>query len=123
MVNMSSYEFAMFEAKRGRKIGSLSAGVPLEIPLHDDIIKFCNSQFPRWKFIHANPAVPSTIQKGCQDFTIFAPGRVLCVECKARNEKPDSDQQIWHKEMEMNGYTVHVVRNMEQFLELTKENE
>lgn len=93
--------------------------VSLEIPLHNKIIDYCKSQWPVWKYIHANPVVKSTIQKGCQDFTIFTPGgRTLCIECKARNEKPDKDQQIWHKEMEMLGHTVHVVRSFDEFLKL-----
>ena len=62
----------------GREIGQK---IERELTLHDDIIRFCNSQWPRWKYIHANPVEPSTIACGCQDFTIFCSNnRVLCVE-------------------------------------------
>lgn len=91
-------------------------GIDSELGLHTDIIKFCLSQWPRWKYIHANPVTKSTIQKGCQDFTIFMPGgKTVCIECKDKYDKQRPDQLIWAKEMEMLGHTVYVVRSMEDF--------
>lgn len=93
-----------------------------ELPLHDDIIKHCLSQHPRWKYIHANPAARSTIAKGAQDFTIFLPhGRTLCIECKAKDGKLSPDQLAWRLEMEMLGHTVHVIQSMGEFLKLVSE--
>jgi hypothetical protein len=91
-----------------------------ELKLHDDIIRYCNAQWPRWKYIHARTDQRPTIAVGCQDFTIFAPGRVLCIECKRADGKPDHDQLIWHKEMEMLGHTVHIVRSLSEFLEVAR---
>lgn len=90
-----------------------------ELPLHDKIIEHCLSQWPRWKYLRANPTAKSTIAKGAQDFTIFLPGGVtLCIECKSRTGKLSADQRDWKKEMEMLGHTVHEVRSMEEFLTL-----
>ena len=96
-------------------------GVTQEIPLHNAIIKHCNSQWPRWLYLHANPAVKSTIAKGCQDCTIFMPGgRVVCVEVKTKTGKLSEDQRNWAHEMERLGHHVWVVRSMAEFLEAVK---
>lgn len=91
-----------------------------ELELHDQIIKYCNEQWPRWKYIHANPTDRSTIAPGAQDFTIFLPGKVvLCIECKAKTGKQSDDQLIWACEMKRLGFTVEVVRAFEEFVALT----
>jgi len=124
---MTHADLISYEAKRRSqeavKRAAAMAGetmceaVPLEMPLHKRIMEHCDQQWPRWKYIRAASHRKSTIAEGCQDFTIFMPaGRTLCVECKARNEKPDKAQQAWHREMEMLGHNVHVVRNMDEFL-------
>lgn len=60
----------------------------------------------------------STIAAGCQDFTIFTPGRVLCVECKRVGGKLTLEQNAWAIEMKMLGYEVRVVETFEEFLNL-----
>ena len=95
--------------------------IDLESKLHGQIINHCDAQWPPWKYIRARMDKRSTIGNGVHDFTIFAPGRVICVECKARNEKLRDDQQIWKKELEMLGIEVHVVRNTEEFLQVVKQ--
>ncbi len=97
------------------------APVDLEGKLHDQIIKWCDEQWPKVKFIHARMDQKSTIQVGCQDFTIFMPGgRTVSVECKAKGKKLDPDQLIWHKEMSMLGHHVLTVWSFEEFLILIK---
>lgn len=91
-------------------------GPKLEGDLHQQIIAYCNSQWPKWKYIHARMDKKSTIQKGAPDFVIFLPGRVCCVECKRPGEKPTQEQLAWAKEMEMLQHKVHVVTSFEQFL-------
>lgn len=110
-----------------------AAGEPvaLESTLHEEIMRFCDGQWPRWKYIRARMDKKSTMQVGCQDFTIFAAvkfpdtaagflSKVFCIECKARDEKLSPEQLIWHKEMQMLGFTVHVVRSMEEFRNVIK---
>lgn len=95
--------------------------VTSERGLHLEIIKFCDAQWPRWKYIRSRMDKRSTIAVGSQDFTIFMPKkRTLCVECKRKGEKPTAEQQIWHKEMEMLGHEVKTIYSMEQFLEAIK---
>jgi len=87
-----------------------------ELKLHDDIIAFCNSQSPRWKYIHARTDQKSTIAKGACDFVIFLPnGRFVCIECKSRTGKWSTDQLAWKMEMERIGHTVHECRSMQEF--------
>lgn len=97
-----------------------SAGRPdPESKLHDSIIEWANSQWPRMKFIHARMDQRSTIAVGAPDFVLFLlAGRVLCVECKAKGKKPTPEQLAWHKEMEMLGHKVHVVWSMDDFMKL-----
>ena len=95
--------------------------VDRERDLHEQIKKFCDNQWPRWKYINSRWGVPSTIAPGCQDFTIFATfGRPFCIECKKGNEKPDPEQLAWHHEMSMVGFPVHVVRSYEEFLKIVQ---
>lgn len=94
-------------------------GVKLEIPLHKEIMDFCKRQWPNWKYIHARTDERSTIQEGAPDFVLFLPrGGMLCIECKTRTGKLTAEQQAWQAQMQMLGHTIHVVRSMEQFLEL-----
>lgn len=99
-------------------VDGVVAKVERESKLHERIIDFCNSQWPRWKYIRARMDKKSTIQVGSQDFTIFASGsRTFCFECKREGEKRTDDQLIWAKEMEMLGFTVHCITRYEHFLE------
>jgi len=91
-----------------------------EVKLHEKIIAHCESQWPRWKFIHARTDRRSTIAVGCQDFTIFMPGGVLCVECKKVGGKLSAEQLAWEMEMMGLGHVVYVVETLEQFLRLVK---
>lgn len=92
-----------------------------ESKLADEIKKFCDAQFPRWKILRARRDKRSTIPKGCQDDTIFASGgRIFLLELKKKGEKPDADQLIWHKELKMLGHEVFVIRSMEEFLKVIK---
>lgn len=120
-MNWTKQQFVDYEVRmRGTppSLGrAIKSKIERELALHDQIIAHCSKQWPRWKYIRANPAAKSTIAEGCQDFTIFLPGgRVLCVECKRTDGKLGDTQQIWAKEMEMLGHKVHVVRSMDEFL-------
>lgn len=94
--------------------------VERESTLHEQIMKHCDSQWPKWKYLRARMDKRSTIASGAQDFTIFAPGRVILCECKRKGEKPTAEQLAWHKELELLGHKVHVVYSFEEFLEAIK---
>ena len=42
-----------------------------ESQLHLDIIKWCDGQWPKWKYVHARMDRPSTLDLGVADFTMF----------------------------------------------------
>lgn len=90
-----------------------------ESTLHDQIIEYCNSQWPKFKYIHARMDKRSTIQVGAPDFCpIFLPGgKIIIFECKRQGEKCTPEQLAWHKELEMLGHTVHVIYTFSQFLD------
>jgi len=116
---MSDYFAMKARLEKTAPVAPTSQPVDQESKLHADIIEFCDTRWPRWKYIHARMDKKSCIQVGAQDFTIFLPdGRFLLVECKARGGKLDPDQQIWRKEMEMIGHTVHTIWSMDEFLAL-----
>lgn len=95
--------------------------VALEIPLHHKIMKWCDEQWPRVKYIRARSDMESTIAEGCQDFTVFMPGgRTVCIECKAKDGKMKDAQLSWKAEMEKLGHVIHIVRSMEEFREAIK---
>lgn len=98
------------------------ATVEPEVKLHREIMDWCDQQWPRWKYIHARTDQRSTIAVGCQDFTIFAPGRVLCIECKKIGGKLSLEQQAWALEMRKLGFEVEMVEKFEEFLMLAMED-
>ncbi len=105
---------------------TLVEGVTKERELHDEIIRYCDSQWPRWKYIHARMDKRSTIAVGAPDFVIFTPGnaemhpRVFAIECKRAGQKPTPEQLAWHKEIEMLGHKVHVIYSLAEFKEITR---
>jgi hypothetical protein len=102
--------------------GQVSAptdAVVREIALHESIMAYCDSQWPKWKYIRARSDRESTIAVGCQDFTIFLPGgRILLMECKSKTGKLSPAQRNWAHEMNALGHTVHEVRSFDEFLTL-----
>lgn len=94
-----------------------------ENSLHDQIIEHCDKQWPRWKFIHARMDQRSTIEVGAQDFTIFTPRGVLCIECKRVGAKRSLKQNEWAFEMKKLGYHVHLIYRFEEFLNLIHRHE
>jgi hypothetical protein len=116
----AEYQAYLLRSQATRKeVLGIGQPVTRERDLHDQIIDFCNSKFPRWKFIHARMDQKSTIGEGVSDFTIFMPrGQLLLVECKSSTGKISETQRDWIKEMELLGHSVHIVRSFNDFLKL-----
>lgn len=90
-----------------------------ELKLHGEIIKWCNSQHPRVKYIRSRPDQESAIALGAQDFTLFlSGGRLLLIEVKSKEGKWSNDQLAWKLEMEKLGHTVHECRSFDRFIDL-----
>jgi hypothetical protein len=112
-------QFNQMQARLSKKPQPSSELVEREIPLHNQIIEWCNSQFPRVKYIRARSDKKSTIGVGVCDFTLFLPkGVVLCVECKSKTGKLSVEQLAFALEMGRLEHKVHLVTNFDEFLEL-----
>ncbi len=110
-------DYAQYLDRRKKPDACATTGVTEELPLHAKIIAHCNAQWPRWKYLHANPAAKSTIQKGAQDFTIFLPhSRTVCIEVKTLTGKQSPEQLQWAAEMKILGHEVYVIRGFDEFL-------
>jgi hypothetical protein len=91
-----------------------------EAELHQQIRKYCDSQWPPWKFLEFRMDKPAPVA-GVPDFTIWGTyGRVFNVECKTKTGKQEKEQIIWQHEIELLGHTYHLVRSMKEFLEIAR---
>lgn len=114
--SQSDYLAMKCRLEKTAPVASAGQLVDQESKLHDQIIAFCNEQWPRWKFIHARMDQRSTIALGAQDFTIFRPdGRLLMVECKKKGGKLSPEQSAWVMEMALLGHIVYTIRSMDEF--------
>jgi len=86
--------------------------------LHYPILAWCKDQGAA--YIRARSDMASTIQRGAPDFTIFHNGRVFLIECKSRTGKLKPEQIGWAMLAEKNLFKVHVVRSMNEFLEIVR---
>lgn len=130
-MNLSTADYLAIQARmdesKRKKIAptetakSLLDSCTKESDLHDQIRKHCNAQFPKWKYIHCRMDKRSTVDKGASDFTIFMPeGKVLSVEVKTKTGKLSTEQHAWALEMKLLNHVVHVVRSMEEFLNICR---
>lgn len=84
--------------------------------LHGPILKWLkDNKVPHY---HARPDQESGLTKGAPDFAVFLPGKTILIECKTVEGKLSVDQLAWKMMAEQNGFTVHVVRSMDEFYAL-----
>lgn len=107
-------------AKAQETVGEAPAREVGKGGLHEQIIRWCDNQWPKWKYIHARCDRKSTIDLGAPDFVIFCPnGRLLVIECKMPGKKRTPEQLAWALQLEMLGHACELVTTMEEFLALT----
>ena len=122
-MRMTPVEYMNWLARQHKR-GAQAQPAPIassksEAALHREIIEFCDTREPRWKFIRCRMDMASTIERGAHDFTIYASrGRVFNIECKTAKGKLSNEQRGWAHELERNGHTVHVVRSLDEFLKV-----
>jgi hypothetical protein len=87
-----------------------------EADLHAQIFDECRRR--GWIAFHGAMSERSHRTLGEPDFTIIADGRVLFIECKTRVGKLTLEQQAMIAHAAKLGTTIHVVRSMEEFLQL-----
>ena len=92
-------------------------GAESERGLHEEIFDECRRR--GWIALHGSMAERTCRTLGEPDFVILADGgRVLFVECKSRSGKLSPTQAALKFHAEKLGHTVHVVRSLEDFLNL-----
>lgn len=94
-----------------------AGGVARESELHEEI--FCECWRRGWIALHGSMAERTHRTAGEPDFVILADrGRILLTECKSRTGKLSAAQFALKHHAEKLGHTIHVVRSLEEFLEL-----
>jgi hypothetical protein len=88
-----------------------------EADLHDQIYDECRRR--GWIVLHGSMSQRTHRTLGEWDFVIIAEtGRVLLVECKIGKNKLSPEQQSLHHWARSLGHDSHVVRSIEEFLNL-----
>lgn len=119
-MNWTKLDVINHERKRGKaEPVKLSKAVEREAELHNQIIAWCDSRWPRWKYIHSRMDKKATTAPGTPDFVIFAPhGQTYCFECKAKGGKRSQEQTIWAHEMASLGHPTFLIFSLEEFINL-----
>ncbi len=119
MSQFSSAWLATYEARNGPNNLFPAQGVEREADLHAEIFDECRRR--GWIALHGSMADRTCRTLGEPDFTILAEaGRVLFVECKTRTGKLSPAQNAMKFHADKLGHTIHVVRSMQEFLEILK---
>lgn len=112
LAKLNPHLFGMRNAERGAR-----NGVVREASLHEEIFDECRRR--GWIALHGSMAERTCRTLGEPDFVILAgAGRVLFVECKTRTGKLSPAQVALKHHAETLGHTVHVVRSLDDFLNL-----
>lgn len=91
-------------------------GEDREIKLAEAIRDHCAKQWPPWLVSSARTDVPSTLPVGYPDMTVWGPGWVALLELKSKTGKPSPAQREWGAKFAALGWTMHVIRTMDEFL-------
>ena len=121
MSHFANWTMAKVQAHNARvaKEPPRTDGVTDESELHNEILEECRVR--GWIALHGSMAQATGRTLGEFDFTILADGgRVFFIECKTRTGKLSPDQFALHHWARHLGHSAHVVRNMDQFREITK---
>jgi len=121
MVTFSQSDMLAHEARmnRGIKTPVDTDAVAEESDLHSQIINHCLAS--GWIYLHGSMSTRTSRTLGEPDFIIIASlGRVFFVECKSKSGKLSPAQQNMIHHARCLDTTIHVVRSIREFLELTK---
>lgn len=102
--------------KRDPAVESTDKGEKRESRLAREIRDYCAKQWPPWLVSSARTDVPSTLPVGYPDLTVWGPGWVVLLELKSRTGKASPSQREWATKFAALGWTMHVIRTMDEFL-------
>lgn len=123
-MRMTSAQLAEYTSRRAAKpsrSGSDNKNVSegRERDLHAQIASYCKAK--QWIAFHGSMAHRAMRTAGEPDYVIIADGgRVFFVECKTRLGKLTPEQAGIVHWAERLGTKIHVVRSMDEFLEIVK---
>ena len=119
MPRMTQAEYAAYLARAGQSTSAPDDAVPAESALHNDILSECRRR--GWLVFHGSMAHKTFRTPGEPDCIVLADNsRTFLIELKTRTGKLSPDQQAvaaWAAKL---GHTVHVVRSLKDFLDITK---
>jgi hypothetical protein len=116
MSSISQFQLEQMQARLARNRHEPEAPPALEKDLHQDIMDYCDRQWPRWKYVHSRTDKATRNEPGVPDFLIILPAqRVLLVECKRPGEKVSPAQRDWHAEAAKLDHIVCIVHDMQEF--------
>ncbi len=120
MISQVQYSEMLARMNRvNRDVQELKQPVERERDLHNQIFEVCRGR--GWIALSGSMAEATHRNLGEPDFVILASGcRVFLVEAKSRIGKLSPAQQAFKAQAAKLGHTVHVVRNLESFLEVAK---
>lgn len=115
MTNISRFQFEQMQ----RRVQPQPAPEPdKEYQLHQDIMEYCDAQWPRWKYIHSRFGVKTRNEPGVPDFIIALPRRLtIYVEAKRPGEKLTPAQRDYFAELSKLDQLFFIVHNMQEFLD------
>ena len=112
LARLNPHLFTVGPAGHGGRTGTVR-----EAELHEEIFDECRRR--GWIALHGSMAERTCRTLGEPDFVILAgAGRVLFVECKTRTGKLSPAQAALKHHAEKLGHTIHVVRSLDDFLNL-----
>lgn len=89
--------------------------------LHQQIMDYCDAQWPKWCYAHSRTDQPSTVAEGLPDFIVALPaGRTFWIECKAKGGKLTPAQLGWKLKLEMLGQNYALVHSLDEFIQAVK---
>ena len=123
-MGMSSTEFQILQMRLAAAAGkkhvvqpSIYDEVDDESELHCQVIDYCKSK--GWVIFHGSMAHKTKRTPGEPDATILADnGRVFFIEMKRKNGKESPAQIGIRLQAEKLGTTIHVVKSIEQFIDI-----
>ena len=115
-MSISQFQLEQMQSRLSQNRREPETPPALEKDLHQEIIDFCERQWPRWLYEHSRTDKRTRTGIGSPDFWILIPGsRLLLVECKRLGQKPSPAQLAWHWEAAKLGHPVHIVHSIEDF--------
>ncbi len=121
MPRLTPLQYALLVGRQKRRAPAVICEAPAvafkEAELHEVILAECRRR--GLLVIHSRMDCASTVAVGAPDFVIALPfGRTLWLECKTPKGRLRDEQVLWLSNLGALGHQAHVIRSIEEFLNL-----